>query len=283
MKKLIPLMILLVLLVGCKENPVENTFYTVTFNTDGGSEVSQQTVLEGMTAVEPKDPTKVGYEFLRWTLDNETYDFNTPVTSNLELKAFYTSTKALNLLKNDARKIYDLANLFVNKTTLTDSVAGDIVIYANNLATGKAKLLINAPKDSNLITMYNEQTEYDSSQYDMKIETSSLEERSLETSEDGKTKTFKLESLSLKVKYTQKSTPSTITIKYADSVTEAATLKNVNIVLTEKTVDGTNYVEGSVQMEIETDQNQKQTFQMTFLEMEGALVSANYLGLNLTF
>ncbi len=283
MKKLIPLMILLVLLVSCKENPVENTFYTVTFNTDGGSEVSQQTVLEGMTAVEPKDPTKVGYEFLRWTLDNETYDFNTPVTSNLELKAFYTSTKALNLLKNDARKIYDLANLFVNKTTLTDSVAGDIVIYANNLATGKAKLLINAPKDSNLITMYNEQTEYDSSQYDMKIETSSLEGSSLRTSEDGKTKTFKLESLSLKVKYTQKSTPSTITIKYADSVTEAATLKNVNIVLTEKTVDGTNYVEGSVQMEIETDQNQKQTFQMTFLEMEGALVSANYLGFNLTF
>ncbi len=283
MKKLIPLMILLVLLVSCKENPVENTFYTVTFNTDGGSEVSQQTVLEGMTAVEPKDPTKVGYEFLRWTLDNETYDFNTPVTSNLELKAFYTSTKALNLLKNDARKIYDLANLFVNKTTLTDSVAGDIVIYANNLATGKAKLLINAPKDSNLITMYNEQTEYDSSQYDMKIETSSLEGSSLKTSEDGKTKTFKLESLSLKVKYTQKSTPSTITIKSADSVTEAATLKNVNIVLTEKTVDGTNYVEGSVQMEIETDQNQKQTFQMTFLEMEGALVSANYLGFNLTF
>ncbi len=283
MKKLIPLMILLVLLVSCKENPVENTFYTVTFNTDGGSEVSQQTVLDGMTAVEPKVPTKVGYEFLRWTLDNETYDFNTPVTSNLELKAFYTSTKALNLLKNDARKIYDLANLFVNKTTLTDSVAGDIVIYANNLATGKAKLLINAPKDSNLITMYNEQTEYDSSQYDMKIETSSLEGSSLRTSEDGKTKTFKLESLSLKVKYTQKSTPSTITIKYADSVTEAATLKNVNIVLTEKTVDGTNYVEGSVQMEIETDQNQKQTFQMTFLEMEGALVSANYLGFNLTF
>lgn len=61
--------------------------YTVTFNSNGGSSVTSQTVIEGDTATEPADPTKEGYVFADWLLGNEVYDFSTPVTANITLDA----------------------------------------------------------------------------------------------------------------------------------------------------------------------------------------------------
>ena len=63
------------------------TFYTVAFDSDGGSEVAEQTVAHGGYAVKPEDPTKEGYAFDQWLLDDEIYDFETPVTDPMELKA----------------------------------------------------------------------------------------------------------------------------------------------------------------------------------------------------
>jgi uncharacterized repeat protein (TIGR02543 family) len=40
--------------------------YTVTFNTDGGSEVGAQTVVSGEKASKPADPAKEGYAFAGW-------------------------------------------------------------------------------------------------------------------------------------------------------------------------------------------------------------------------
>ena len=72
--------------------PVEETF-TVTFNTNGGSEVPAQEVKSGETATEPADPTKDGYNFKGWFTDEaltSEYDFSTPVTSDITLYAKWT-------------------------------------------------------------------------------------------------------------------------------------------------------------------------------------------------
>ena len=64
--------------------------YTVTFNSDGGSSVASQTVTSGGKATRPANPTKSGYNFKEWQLNNSAYDFNTPVTGNITLTAKWT-------------------------------------------------------------------------------------------------------------------------------------------------------------------------------------------------
>lgn len=61
--------------------------HTVSFYTDGGNKVAQQTVNDGETVTVPDTPTKNGYTFSGWTLNGEPYDFNLPVTADITLKA----------------------------------------------------------------------------------------------------------------------------------------------------------------------------------------------------
>ena len=61
--------------------------YVVNFNSDGGTPVQSQDVKKGGKAVEPKEPTKEGYTFVEWQLNNTKYDFSKEVNSNLTLKA----------------------------------------------------------------------------------------------------------------------------------------------------------------------------------------------------
>jgi uncharacterized repeat protein (TIGR02543 family) len=91
-KKLLFLMVIFsVLLMSCVEQevPSEVVTFTVTFNSDGGTGVTQLTVDENALAAEPADPTKEGYVFEYWYVTNSevAYDFTTPVTANLTLTA----------------------------------------------------------------------------------------------------------------------------------------------------------------------------------------------------
>ena len=63
----------------------ETKEYTVKFVVDGASEVV--TVKEGEKAVKPIDPEKEGYIFVGWFAGADEYDFETYVTSDLELIA----------------------------------------------------------------------------------------------------------------------------------------------------------------------------------------------------
>ena len=66
---------------------VKKNNYTVTFNSNGGSAVSSQTIVEGSKTSKPNDPTKSGYNFKSWLLNGKTYDFNSSVTGNITLVA----------------------------------------------------------------------------------------------------------------------------------------------------------------------------------------------------
>ena len=62
--------------------------YTVTFDSDGGSEVTAQTVEYAAKATQPAAPTKAGYLFLGWYIGEEKWSFiGYSVTENITLTA----------------------------------------------------------------------------------------------------------------------------------------------------------------------------------------------------
>ncbi|MFO0743978.1 MAG: InlB B-repeat-containing protein [Candidatus Paceibacterota bacterium] len=65
--------------------------YTVSFNSNGGSSISSQSILAGYTLpISSYVPTKSGYTFAGWYTDTgltNLYDFSNPVTSNITLYA----------------------------------------------------------------------------------------------------------------------------------------------------------------------------------------------------
>ena len=60
--------------------------YTVTFQSEGGSEVASQ-IRANAPADQPADPTKEGYTFIGWYNGESEWDFETPVTADLTLTA----------------------------------------------------------------------------------------------------------------------------------------------------------------------------------------------------
>ena len=75
---------------------IENSIitYTVTFNSNGGSTVSNQILEEGQTATKPNNPTRSDYMFKGWYSDSgltQKYDFNTVATGNINLYADWVS------------------------------------------------------------------------------------------------------------------------------------------------------------------------------------------------
>ena len=64
-------------------------YYTVTFDSNGGSAVTAQSIEAGQKATKPVNPTKDGYDFKGWTLNGSAYDFNTAVNGNITLVAIW--------------------------------------------------------------------------------------------------------------------------------------------------------------------------------------------------
>lgn len=58
---------------------------------DGSDEYAKQIVQTGEKAIEPDVPSRQGYQFTDWYLDNTKYDFNTAVTKDMTLTAKWTA------------------------------------------------------------------------------------------------------------------------------------------------------------------------------------------------
>lgn len=69
------------------------TYYTVSFNTQGGSSVPAQRVRAGGRATRPANPTRSGYVFQGWYASasgTRAFDFNTPINGNVTAYAHWT-------------------------------------------------------------------------------------------------------------------------------------------------------------------------------------------------
>jgi uncharacterized repeat protein (TIGR02543 family) len=118
------------LCISCANPFIEQAFYlkTITFNTNGGSDVPQQKLLMGETVKRPGDPVKESYLFNGWYIDNGTFekewDFHAAPDTDLTLYTRWTKIIVSELagieLKKDPKLVYthgellDLSNLEIN-------------------------------------------------------------------------------------------------------------------------------------------------------------------------
>lgn len=92
----------------------ENEKVTVSFNSNGGSEVDSQSIYINTKATEPAAPTKIGNEFIHWYYKGAfgieiKYDFNKPVDKDITLYAKWQET--VNIL--DQKENFSFNNIYV--------------------------------------------------------------------------------------------------------------------------------------------------------------------------
>ena len=76
-----------------QEETLSEEYITVSFNTDGGSNIDSVVIKIGETIKEPDIPTKDGYTFKGWYIKEEEYDFSKPITEEITLKAKWEENK----------------------------------------------------------------------------------------------------------------------------------------------------------------------------------------------
>ena len=77
------------------------TFYTITFNSNGGSTVADLSVLDGTTAIQPTDPTWEHHRFDGWYNGETPYDWTANVTGDLTLTAHWTQLYTITYAAGD--------------------------------------------------------------------------------------------------------------------------------------------------------------------------------------
>ena len=89
MKK--PIVLIIPLLAASFLSACEQKVYKVTFDTDGGSTITEQEVAREHKVIKPEDPTKTGYDFVNWTYNDTEWNFDKDrVKEDITLKANYT-------------------------------------------------------------------------------------------------------------------------------------------------------------------------------------------------
>ena len=112
--------------------------FTVTFDSNGGSAVAAQDVVDGGKATEPDPaPTKANNTFDGWTLNDAAYDFDTPVTASITLTATWTSSGPTPFDGGDGSTTFTIANQ--DSITLPDGKAlADVASAATGLTYAQA-------------------------------------------------------------------------------------------------------------------------------------------------
>ena len=83
-----------------------DAIYVVTFDTNGGSTIDDGLVEIGDKVIRPTDPTKAGYEFVNWYIDEQlttAYDFDLEVTNNMTLYAKWEISD-YNIIEGDGQQ-----------------------------------------------------------------------------------------------------------------------------------------------------------------------------------
>ena len=122
--------------------------YLVTFDSNGGTNINGEYIEEGLVVTKPKNPTRNGYTFKEWKLDGITYDFNTPITSDITLVAEWTKNQSTPSKPSTPGCQYGDKKYNTNKYILS--------VYADSnskCATSKSQLntLIEGPLTANFI------------------------------------------------------------------------------------------------------------------------------------
>lgn len=119
-------------------NEVE-THYGITFNTDGGSNIPSQIVLELGTANEPETPTKEGFIFKGWYSNSElteAFDFTTPITEPINLYAKWEEEGNVKV-PNTGANTENMSHLNGTNNSLIASIVTATIITAGGMIFAK--------------------------------------------------------------------------------------------------------------------------------------------------
>lgn len=140
--------------------------YTIRFDSDGGSDVKSISVNKNTRATAPADPKKDGKAFAGWYLNDQLFNFDTPITDNITLKAKWEGTSVSlggiigNSTSNNATFIYrdsyfenasnvfnkDLA-MFMFGASVSNDGTDKSSTYFTDLGFEKATVYPNAKAD----------------------------------------------------------------------------------------------------------------------------------------
>ncbi len=115
--------------------------FTVNFRDENDQIIDSQTIHYGDKVIKPTDPQKQGYDFGGWQLDDENYDFNTPVTHELDLKVKWVASGDTPYTVEHYKQTEAGKSDFVKDDALTDSLkgtTGDIVTATAKTVNGYA-------------------------------------------------------------------------------------------------------------------------------------------------
>lgn len=120
--------------------------HIVSFDSDGGTLISNQKVDNNSTATLPTEPTKTGYEFLGWFTEGSdtAFDFSTPITDDITLYAKWKETAYFPLLSMETK-----ASLYAAYTTTVSSIPNikyELVKDASSIKAGDKIVIASQSK-----------------------------------------------------------------------------------------------------------------------------------------
>ena len=126
--------------------------YSVAFDENGGSTVTDLMVAGGMKATEPAT-TREGYTFVRWNNGEDAYDFNTVVTSDLTLTAHWKKQLSNSDITVSAIADQTYTGSAIEPTVTVKDGETDITdqcdfAITDNTAVGTANVAITAKSES---------------------------------------------------------------------------------------------------------------------------------------
>lgn len=131
------------------ETIIPDIDFTVSFLDDDGvtSLVAAQTVKNGMTATEPAEPVKYGYEFDCWLDGYNVFDFTEPVSDNYDLTAHWLALAPIDYTDEDGmlQTCDEYWKMDSGKVNLSDAwyaVTDDITISDRITVSGTVNLIL---------------------------------------------------------------------------------------------------------------------------------------------
>lgn len=104
--------------------------YTITFDSDGGSAVSNITKDYGKTVTAPEAPVKEGYHFVAWLLNGAPYTFTTMPSANINLVASWeANTYTISFDSNGGSAVSDITKAYGETVTAPEAPTKNEAVF----------------------------------------------------------------------------------------------------------------------------------------------------------
>lgn len=129
---------------------------TVKFDLNGGNSapIADQKVMAGDKIVQPADPSRTGYTFTGWYLNEEMFDFNTPITGDITLVAHWKAIQSIDFPaitdKTFADPPFNLNATASSGLTVSYSATGNCTVSGDTVSltgAGSCTIIASQPGD----------------------------------------------------------------------------------------------------------------------------------------